>query len=289
MTRVLYIRTSTGKQDGAAQRATLEREAARRQWPAPRTSDATAVKLEQMHLLTPPPVLLLEDVGVSGKRAQRPGLDRIRELARGRELEAVLVTALDRLGRSALDVIELVDELVKTGVIVESLREGTLDPKTPMGRFGIQLFAAFAEMEHGLISERVNGGLERARREGTRSGRPIGRAARDVPLDTLVKACQLRAKGKGWRQAAATLHVPRRTLERKVAEAREWLFGPKRATATPAYSKAQLVALREAFEAMDDSVFTRRSPVAQNPVSGDGLPGPHSGLKRPSEAGVAHK
>jgi DNA invertase Pin-like site-specific DNA recombinase len=195
--KAIYLRTSTDRQDGAAQRLQLAQAAAGREWSSP---------------------TWLEDLGQSGKRATRPQLDELRKLARAGQLRELLVTALDRLGRSSVDVCLLVDELAGAGVVIHSLREGTIDPKTPVGRFAVQMFAALAEMEHALIRERVKAGQQRAKQQGTRSGRPIGRAKREVEPSVLLRAFQMKKAGKSWRAISVACHVPVRTLRDKMAQ-----------------------------------------------------------------------
>jgi DNA invertase Pin-like site-specific DNA recombinase len=188
--RVTYVRTSTSKQDGKAQAHALQQAAKARGW-------RTCLKLV--------------DLDESGKKASRPALDELRRRARGGEVRELLVTAIDRLGRTAGDVCVLLEELTGAGVVVHSLREGTIDVSTPIGRFIVQIITGLAEMEHGLITERVKGGIARAREHGTRSGKAIGRPRRDVDV---AKVRELREQGKSWRLIAQTLRVPRRTLER---------------------------------------------------------------------------
>lgn len=198
--RVIYLRTSTDKQDGAAQRSQLAAAADARGW----------LKLG------PDQVDSFEDVGQSGKNSIRPGLDKLRRLARNGMVDEVLVTAIDRLGRSSVEVCLLVDELARADVVIHSLREGTLDAHTPVGRFGIQIIAALAEMEHGLIRERVMAGQKRAREKGTRSGKPIGRPKRDVSVEKLYEAFKARQEGKSWRKISMAVKVPLPTLRRRL-------------------------------------------------------------------------
>ena len=83
---------------------------------------------------------------------------------------------LDRLGRNLRHLILTLDELTALGVSFVSLGEG-LDTTTPAGRLQLHILGAIAEFERARISERVKAGVERARRQGRRLGRP----EREVP------------------------------------------------------------------------------------------------------------
>lgn len=145
----------------------------------------------------------------SGRRS-RPKLDRIEQDAvRGRIAELWIV-ALDRLGRSTLDVIMRLDRLVKAGVSVKSLREG-LDLGSPSGRLQVQLLAAFAEFEAEQIAARTREGLEAARARGRRLGRPPRRV-------DLERAAQLRVEGASWAEIERQLKVPATTIRRGLAK-----------------------------------------------------------------------
>ena len=83
-------------------------------------------------------------------------------------------SGLDRLGRSLRHLVTLLDELHALGVGFVSLGEG-IDLGTPAGRLQLHILAALAEFEKSRIAERVLAGLERARRQGRRLGRPLTR------------------------------------------------------------------------------------------------------------------
>ncbi len=112
------------------------------------------------------------DRGVSGARDSRPALDQLLKDARQRKLDCVAVWRLDRLGRSLRHLVTLLDELQAIGVSFVSLNEG-IDFGTPAGRLQVGILAALAQFERERISERVQAGLARARRQGKRLGRPV--------------------------------------------------------------------------------------------------------------------
>jgi DNA invertase Pin-like site-specific DNA recombinase len=105
------------------------------------------------------------DHGQSGRSDQREGLKALLECARRREVDAVAVVKLDRLGRSLVHLLGVLGELECLEVAFVSLDDG-IDTQTAAGRLFMQIRGAFAEYEAGLIRERTLAGLEAARRRG---------------------------------------------------------------------------------------------------------------------------
>jgi putative DNA-invertase from lambdoid prophage Rac len=85
--------------------------------------------------------------------------------------QRVLVWRLDRWGRSVADLVSTLQELTALGVGFVSLTEA-LDFTTPVGRAMAGLLALFAAFERDILRERVRAGLDHARRQGKRLGRP---------------------------------------------------------------------------------------------------------------------
>jgi DNA invertase Pin-like site-specific DNA recombinase len=117
-------------------------------------------------------VVEFTDEGVSGSKMRRPGLDRMREAARRGEVRVVAVWALDRLGRSMAGVVDLVLELDRLGVQVVSVKESWLDTAGPVRSLLVAIFGWVAELERAKNIERTRAGLDRARAQGVRLGRP---------------------------------------------------------------------------------------------------------------------
>lgn len=111
------------------------------------------------------------DEGISGAipASKRPALNSAIKTARKNDV--FVVSAIDRLGRDAVDVLGTVKTLSEKGVKVVSLREG-FDLSTPTGKMMLHMMAGFAEMEKNLIAERRTAGIERAKAEGVHMGRP---------------------------------------------------------------------------------------------------------------------
>src|SRR5689334_8922175 len=80
---------------------------------------------------------------LSGVRSDRPGLAEC--LSHLRQGDTLIVAALDRLGRSVIQVLNTLNDLHSRGIVVKSLREG-LDFGTPAGRLAATVFAGMAEL-----------------------------------------------------------------------------------------------------------------------------------------------
>ena len=190
----LYYRVSTSSQTTENQRHDLERTAALRGWKV---------------------VFTYSDEGISGanSRSDRPALDAMLKAATRGKFDLVSVWSIDRLGRSLQHLVETVNELHAVGVDLY-VHQQAIDTSTPAGKLAFSVFGALAEYERELIRERVRVGLDRARRNGTKLGRPTN-------LDALVRAqiIALRAKEQPIRKIAAQLRVGTGTVYRVLAAA----------------------------------------------------------------------
>jgi putative DNA-invertase from lambdoid prophage Rac len=86
--------------------------------------------------------------------------------------DVLVVTKLDRLGRNAMDVSATVKSLDELGVKVHCLALGGADLTSSAGKMTMQIIAAVAEFERDLLVERTQAGLNRAKAQGKRLGRP---------------------------------------------------------------------------------------------------------------------
>lgn len=111
---------------------------------------------------------IFEDT-ISGARAERPGLAKLREQLRAGD--TLVVWRLDRLGRTLRNLIEWVTWLESEGISFKSLQE-SIDTTTSGGKLIFHMFGALAEFERNLIRERTNAGLLSARARGRLGGRP---------------------------------------------------------------------------------------------------------------------
>jgi DNA invertase Pin-like site-specific DNA recombinase len=184
----LYVRVSTDGQTVDNQRLALEAVCEQRGWQV---------------------VEVYADNGVSGAkgRNQRPGLDALlKDASRGR-FNVVLAWALDRLGRSLLDLLDTLSELETVGVALV-LHQQAIDTTTAAGRMFFQVTGAFAEFERAMIRSRVKAGLERAKARGVRLGRPRTGAK----VEAVIRARL--ARGDGIKKVAKALGVGNGTVAR---------------------------------------------------------------------------
>ena len=103
----------------------------------------------------------------SGKLARRPELDKALLVAR--EGDQLVVTKLDRLGRSLEHLMAVSNDLQARGIDLVVLDQG-IDTSTPVGRMFFQILGAIAEFEHALMAERTRDGLAAARARGRTGG-----------------------------------------------------------------------------------------------------------------------
>ena len=150
----------------------------------------------------------------SGAKERRPGLDALMADARRGLFDVVVVFRFDRFARSVKQLILALDEFRSLGIDFVSCRE-SLDTSAPMGKAMFTIIAALAELERGVIQERVISGLEYARHNGTKSGRPIGRPKVIFPRDRVT---ELRAQGLSGREIARRLGVGQGTVRRAMRQ-----------------------------------------------------------------------
>ncbi len=116
----------------------------------------------------------------SGKLANRPELGKAL-LSANRAGDQLVITKLDRLGRSLEHLIELSGQLQTCGVDLVVLDQG-IDTSTAVGRMFFQILGSIAEFEHALMSERTMDGLAAARARGRTGGQKPKLGPRQVRL-----------------------------------------------------------------------------------------------------------
>jgi DNA invertase Pin-like site-specific DNA recombinase len=144
------------------------------------------------------------DEGISGAKDRRPQLDQLMGDARKRRFDAVLVARFDRFARSTKHLVLALEEFSSLGIDFISLNE-SIDTSTAMGKMVFTVLAGVAELERAIIRERVQAGVDRARKQGGKIGRPRV----EVNSHYIVA---LRSDGLSWNEIAEKLGVGRGTV-----------------------------------------------------------------------------
>ena len=183
MTRcAIYTRVSTGHQDTTNQLDVL-REVAR---------------LKGLTI-----VQEFVDDGVSGThgRDKRKGFDELLKGATRKDFDIILVWSVDRLGRNISDLISFLNEIQSVECDLY-LHQNGIDTSTPSGRLMFGMLSLFADFERSMIAERTRAGIERARKQGKKIGRPSNM---NEGLKESIK--YMRSQGLGIRRIATALKV----------------------------------------------------------------------------------
>ncbi len=191
-----YVRVSTDGQTVKNQMAELHAIAKRHDW------EVTAI---------------YADEGISGTkgRDQRPAFDKLLKTISRREVDMIAAWSVDRLGRSLRDLISLLGDLQAKGIDLFLVQQG-LDTSTPSGRAMFQMLGVFSEFEAAMIRDRVRSGVARAKRFGTKSGRPIGRPP--VAKEMEVKVHEMLRAGMGKVKIARALRIGTGTVSKIAAK-----------------------------------------------------------------------
>ena len=145
------------------------------------------------------------DRGWSGAKERRPELDRLMADSKRKQFDAVAVWKFDRFARSVKHLVTALDDFRSWGVEFVSLSE-SIDTSTPMGKAMFTILGAIAELERALIRERVQLGVDRAKRDGRRLGRPRKK------VDEEEIARQVRSAKQSIKAIARTWGVARSTV-----------------------------------------------------------------------------
>jgi len=157
------------------------------------------------------------DAGISGAkgRDKRPAFDRMLKAATRREFDMIAAWSVDRLGRSLQDLVGFLGEIHGAAVDLY-LHQQALDTSTPAGKAMFQMLGVFAEFERSVIVARVHAGLRRARKEGTRLGRPPINPALRYKIEAALAAGEagMMKIAKRYRVGVATVHRIREGMAR---------------------------------------------------------------------------
>lgn len=158
----IYARVSTTEQHPEIQEQELQKYVVRRNW-----------ALHQVYT----------DKGVSGTLEKRPGLDAMISDCRRRKVDIVVVWKFDRFCRSLKQLLNALELFRELGIGFVSCTEA-IDTSLPHGEMLFQIIGAIAQWERSLIVERVKAGLQHARSQGKRLGRP---SLRELKPEEIMK------------------------------------------------------------------------------------------------------
>lgn len=152
------------------------------------------------------------DHGVSGGRAERPGLTQAKSALQ--DGDTLVITTLDRLGRSTQDMLKLAEELRARGVglRVLNLGGGDVDTRTPTGQMMLTIFAALAQMELEIKRERIGDSVSKRRA----AGKDLGGRKAQFTTSQIKNAIRLIESGQPASQVARDYGMSRATLYRRI-------------------------------------------------------------------------
>lgn len=161
-------------------------------------------------------VATLTDKGISGSKGKkdRPAFAKLSEMIARKEIDIVLCWSVDRISRSLPDLLSFLGELKAKGVDL-FLHQQNLDTSTPSGRAMFQLLGVFSELESAILKERIHAGLNRARAEGKKLGRPSVASSETVRASVRL----LREKQMPIHQIAKSLKIGVGTVSKILAAA----------------------------------------------------------------------
>jgi DNA invertase Pin-like site-specific DNA recombinase len=155
------------------------------------------------------------DKGVSGAKRDRDALNQMISAARSRKFSKLYVVSIDRLSRSTKDLIETVETLNDLKIQIVFQREN-IDTTSAMGQFFLTVLGSLAQFEREIMRERIKQGIDRAKSQGRKMGRPT------KMNDSLRSAVRLLyTKGASIRSIAKTCSVGIGTTYKIIQELEE--------------------------------------------------------------------
>lgn len=152
---------------------------------------------------------------LSGAVKTRPEFEKMREQVRSGD--EVVVWDIDRLGRTTLELIMLVDEWNQKGIRFKSVTQPLIDTTTAHGEFIFQLFAILSQHERKRLILRTKAGLEAARARGRTGGRKKGLSARYEQIAPMVRSAY--GEGRTIREIMQAFSIPSSATVYKIVSA----------------------------------------------------------------------
>jgi DNA invertase Pin-like site-specific DNA recombinase len=183
-----YVRVSTDEQKTDSQLDAIKKYCALKDWPTP---------------------VFFIDHGESGKKESRPQLDELLKRIKDKEFHSLIVFKFDRLSRSTIQLIQLMELFKAYDVNFISLGE-SIDTTTPAGKMIFGIFAVLAEFERENIVERVKAGIRAAKAKGIHCGRDAYKTTPEM-IETII---QLSDKGRSLNQIGAVVGLDKGYISR---------------------------------------------------------------------------
>lgn len=157
---------------------------------------------------------LYVDHGVSGARSSRPELDRALKALHSDD--TLVITTLDRLGRSTAHMLALVEDLQERGVSLRVLNLGgqNVDTSTPTGNMVLTILVALSQMELEIKRERIRDSVSKRKA----AGKDLGGRRPSFSESQIANAQRLISSGQPAAQVARDLGMSRATLYRRIGE-----------------------------------------------------------------------
>lgn len=181
---VLYARVSTDRQDEMQQMPTLRAYA------------------ENFGYL----VVAEYTDSASGRDANRPGWKALMDDVRHHRCDMVIVTKLDRVMRSVINLLDIIGEFRRCGVTLTTCDLGMIETTSASGMLMVHVLGSVAEWEREIISERTKDSLHRKSQSGVKLGRPVRDGVR------VHNIALMRIEGRSWSEIARIEGIPRSTL-----------------------------------------------------------------------------
>jgi site-specific DNA recombinase len=211
-----------------------------------------------------------DDAGISGATLERPGLKRLLADVDAGLVDCIVVYKYDRLSRSMLDFLQMLDLFKKRGVSFVSVSQ-RFDTSTPVGEMTLNILLSFAQFERQIIAERTRDKIRAARRHGRWTGGmpPLGyRVAAEggklVPDE--IEAEQVREIFNLYIELRSTLAVAQE-LTRRGARRKSWTTKTGKAREGREWNAANLHRL------LTDSIY-----IGRQKLGSETFPGLHKGI-----------
>ena len=154
----------------------------------------------------------------SGSKDNRLQRKQVISLAQAHKIDGVLVTELNRWGRSTIDLITTLQDLAHWRVSVIATTGLQFDLTTPQGKLIASVMSSLAEFERDLVRERVRSGLAAAKAKGKKLGRQPGQRIKADKYTPQV--LQMVGEGHSYRRIAQSLHLSKTTVNEIVKRQR---------------------------------------------------------------------